>query len=168
MIVTPSHDDQIKMFAEDIGNIGTAELKQDVLIMAVGAAGVAADAGIGILGARGKTVGKGRHRSRSQRGRWSGERAIAEVEAEGGQVLGKEITVENSAGRARADFVYKDAQGNLVVGEAKNGPTAAVNPNQQAVYSQFEKGGGNFVGGNARSAGLPSSVGPTPVRVFKY
>jgi RHS repeat-associated protein len=56
-IVTPSHDDQIKMFAEDIGNIGTAELKQDVLIMGVGVAGVAADAGIGILGARGAVVG---------------------------------------------------------------------------------------------------------------
>lgn len=45
-VVTPSHDDQIKMFAEDIGNIGTAELKQDVLLMAAGAAGAAADAAI--------------------------------------------------------------------------------------------------------------------------
>ena len=40
-VVTPSHDDQIKMFAEDIGNVGTAELKQDVLIMAAGVADVA-------------------------------------------------------------------------------------------------------------------------------
>jgi hypothetical protein len=55
-----------------------------------------------------------------------------------------------------------------VVGEAKNGPTAALNPNQKAVDGQFEKGGGQFVGGNARQAGLPQSVGPTQVRVFKY
>jgi len=94
--------------------------------------------------------------------------AIEEVEAEGGQVLGKEITIENSAGRARADFVYKDAQGNLIVGEAKNGPTAALNSNQQAVYSEFGKSGGRFVGGNAQAANLPPSVGPTQVRIFKY
>ncbi len=94
--------------------------------------------------------------------------AIGDVEAEGGQVLGTEITIENSAGRARADFVYKDAQGNLVVGEAKNGPTAGLNSNQQAVYSEFEKSGGRFVGGNAQQANLPPSVGPTQVRIFKY
>ena len=50
-VVTPSHDDQIKMFAEDIGNIGTAELKQDVLIMAAGAADAAATSYILRIGA---------------------------------------------------------------------------------------------------------------------
>jgi RHS repeat-associated protein len=166
VVVTPSHDDQIKMFAEDIGNIGTAELKQDVLIMAVGAAGVAADAGIGILGARGAVARGGI--APVLKGAAGVARAEAEVAAEGGQVLGEEVTIQNSAGKARADFVYRDANGNLVVGEAKNGPTAALNPNQKAVDGQFEKGGGQFVGGNARQAGLPQSVGPTQVRVFKY
>jgi hypothetical protein len=69
-------------------------------------------------------------------------------------------------GRARADFVYRDADGSLVVGEAKNGSTAALNPNQKSVYGELQKGGGQFVGGNAREAGLPQSVGPTQVRVF--
>lgn len=96
------------------------------------------------------------------------EQAVEEVEAEGGQVLGREITIETSAGRARADFVYRDAQGNLIVGEAKNGPTAQLNSNQQAVYAEFQKSGGRFVGGNAQEAKLPPSVGPTQVRIFKY
>jgi hypothetical protein len=95
-------------------------------------------------------------------------KAMAQVEAEGGQVLGKQITIRNSAGTARVDFVYRDADGNLILGEAKNGPSASVNPNQRAVYAEFERSGGQFVGGNARQAGLPQSVGPTPVRLFKY
>ncbi len=176
-VVTPSHDDQIKSFASDIGNIGTAELKQDVLLMAAGAAGVAADAEFAILSARGavapevagtKAVATRGGIAPVLKGAAGVARAEAEVAAEGGQVLGKEVTIKTSAGRARADFVYRDANGNLVVGEAKNGPTAALNPNQKAVYGEFERNGGQFVGGNARQAGLPQSVGPTQVRVFKY
>jgi RHS repeat-associated protein len=95
-------------------------------------------------------------------------RAIQEVEAEGGHILGKEITIRNSAGTARPDFVYQDADGNIVIAEAKNGPTAGLNSNQAAVLTEFQRSGGQFVGGNARAAGLPPSAGPTPVRIFKY
>jgi len=66
------------------------------------------------------------------------EKATAEIEAEGGQVLGKEITVETSAGRARVDLAYKDSSGKLVLGEAKNGPTATLNPNQKSVYQALK------------------------------
>jgi len=96
------------------------------------------------------------------------EKAVAQVESEGGQVLGREITVETSAGRARVDLVYKDASGNLVLGEAKNGPTAALNPNQQRVFQALSNEGGRLVGGNARNAGLPATIGPGDVRIFKY
>ena len=96
------------------------------------------------------------------------ERAIAEVESEGGRVVGREITVETSAGRARVDFAYEDSSGNLRLGEAKNGPYARLNPNQRRVYATLETEGGRLVGGNARAAGLPTDIGPASVRVFKY
>jgi hypothetical protein len=96
------------------------------------------------------------------------ERAIAEVEAEGGTVLGREITIDTAVARARADFVYRSADGELVVGEAKNGPRAALTANQRAAYQSLKSSGGRFVGGNAAAAGLPSTVGPTTVRVFAY
>jgi len=54
------------------------------------------------------------------------------------------------------------------LGEAKNGPTAGLNPNQQAVYQAAQSGGARFVGGNASNAGLSGSIGPTQVRIFKY
>ena len=96
------------------------------------------------------------------------DRAVAEIEAEGGQVVAKEVTIVTPAGRARVDIVYKDSSGNLVLGEAKNGPTAGLNPNQQAVYQAAQSGGARFVGGNASNAGLSGSIGPTQVRIFKY
>jgi len=58
--------------------------------------------------------------------------------------------------------------GNLILGEAKNGPTAALNPNQQRVFQALKNEGGRLVGGNARNAGLPATVRPGEVRVFKY
>ena len=96
------------------------------------------------------------------------EKAVAQIESEGGTVVAREVTVENSAGRARVDVVYKDASGNLQFGEAKNGPTAVLNSNQRAVYGAMQNEGAQLVGGNASKAGLPSSVGPGTVRVFKY
>ena len=83
-------------------------------------------------------------------------------------MLGREITIENSAGRARVDFACRDSSGNLQLGEAKNGPSAGLNPNQQRVYAAAQTEGARLVGGNAQNAGLPSAIGPTAVRVFKY
>jgi hypothetical protein len=87
---------------------------------------------------------------------------------EGGEVVATKVTVETSAGRARVDLVYRDSSGQLVLGEAKNGPTAGLNPNQTQFYEALKNGGGKLVGGNASAAQLPSTIGPTAVRVFKY
>ena len=95
-------------------------------------------------------------------------KATAQIEAEGGAVVAREVTVETSAGRARIDLVYRDSSGRLVLGEAKNGPTARLNPNQAQVYEALKKGGGMLVGGNASAAQLPSTVGPIEVKIFKY
>jgi RHS repeat-associated protein len=95
-------------------------------------------------------------------------KAVAEIEAEGGTVIAREVTISNSAGTARVDVVYQDASGELKLGEAKNGPTADLNRNQRAVYGAMKREGARLVGGNASSAGLPSSIGPASVRVFKY
>jgi RHS repeat-associated protein len=95
-------------------------------------------------------------------------KAVAEIESEGGTVIAREVTISNSAGTARVDLVYQDASGELKFGEAKNGPTAGLNPNQEAVYGAMQSEGATLVGGNASKANLPSSVGPTSVRVFKY
>lgn len=94
-------------------------------------------------------------------------RAMAEVEAEGGKVLGREVTVETAAGRARVDFVYEDAGGRIHLAEAKNGPTARLNPNQKAVYTEFEASGGRLVGAKANQI-QGGYLPPTPVRIFKY
>ncbi len=96
------------------------------------------------------------------------EMAATQIEAEGGQIVAREVTIENSAGRARVDLVYRDSSGNLQLGEAKNGPTAGLNSNQQRVYAAAQTEGARLVGGNAQSAGLPSTVAPGSVRVFKY
>jgi RHS repeat-associated protein len=169
-VVTPSHDDQIKMFAEDIGNIGTAQLKQDVLIMAAGAAGTLADAGIGILGARGAVARGGI--TPVLKGAAGVERAIAEIEAEGGTVIGTNVTIKTGVGKGEivADVLYKDAEGNLVIGEAKNGPTADFNPNQRANgYPQGGPVSGTIAGtkgGPQYPAGTP--ISNVPVRTFPY
>jgi len=96
------------------------------------------------------------------------EKAVAEIESEGGSVVAREVTIENSAGRARVDVVYRDASGELKFGEAKNGPTAKLNANQTKVYERMKSEGARLVGKNASNAGLPSNVGASSVRLFKY
>jgi RHS repeat-associated protein len=169
-IVTPSHDDQIKMLAEDIGNIGTAELKQDVLIMAAGAAGEAANAGIGILSVRGQVVRGGI--APVLKGVAGETRAIAQIEAEGGTVIGTNVTIKTNIGKGeiRADILYKDAEGNLMIGEAKNGPTAEFNNNQLAHgYAEGGPVSGTIAGtkgGPLYPAGTP--ISNVPIRTFAY
>jgi hypothetical protein len=68
----------------------------------------------------------------------------------------------------RVDISYKDSSGNLRLGEAKNGPTADLNANQQRVYEAMKTEGARTVGGNAQKAGLPATLPPSSVRVFKY
>jgi len=98
------------------------------------------------------------------------ERAIAEYEAEGGTILGREITIQTSAARTRLDLVGRNKAGELEFIEVKNGPNAGLTPNQELAIPKIREGGGVPRGGNAVAAGL--SVGkplpPTPVRIIQY
>jgi hypothetical protein len=50
--------------------------------------------------------------------------------------------------------VYRDASGALKLGEAKNGPTAGLNPNQSAVYEAAKREGATLL---AAMPGMPAS-----------
>lgn len=82
-------------------------------------------------------------------------------------MLGREITMETSAGRTRPDLLVRDAEGNLKFIESKCGPSACLTPNQKAGYPLIESQGGIPRGGNAANAGLTPGepIGPTPVQV---
>lgn len=62
------------------------------------------------------------------------QRAIEEIEAEGGTVIGTNVTIRTGQGKGKiiADILYRDADGNLTIGESKNGPSADYNGNQRA------------------------------------
>jgi len=97
-------------------------------------------------------------------------RAIADIEANGGTVLGREITVEAGGVRTRADLLIRDAQGNMRFVEVKNGPNANLTPNQTTGYPAIRTGGAVPVGGNAAAAGLSvgSPLPPIPVDIMRY
>jgi RHS repeat-associated protein len=99
-------------------------------------------------------------------------RAIASIEAEGGKVLGREVTIQVGAGRVRMDLLIRNAQGGLEFVEVKSGARAALNPNQARLFPQIQQLGGIPRGVNAEipggvmTPGVP--IGPTPVRVIRY
>jgi RHS repeat-associated protein len=95
--------------------------------------------------------------------------AIAQIESEGGTVLGSEITVDAGGVRARPDLLVQNADGSLNFVEVKTGG-GQLTPNQQAVYPLIEQGGAVPAGANAANAGLEPGVPlpPTPVRIIRY
>jgi hypothetical protein len=97
-------------------------------------------------------------------------RAIAEYEAAGGEVLGQQISIRAGGGRTVPDFYGQNAQGIREFIEVKNGPAAALNPNQGRLFPIIRQSGGVPVGRNAAAAGLNPGVPipPTPVRVITY
>lgn len=98
-------------------------------------------------------------------------RAVAEIEAQGGQVLGREITIETGAGRTRLDLLIRNADGELEFIEVKNGPSAKLNPNQAELHPRIRQSGGVPRGDNANIPGALTPdvpIGPTPVRVITY
>ncbi len=97
-------------------------------------------------------------------------RAMAEYEAAGGKVFGEQISIRAGGGRTIPDFYGQNAQGIREFIEVKNGPGAALNPNQQRLIPIIQQSGGVPVGGNAAAAGLTPGVPipPTPVRVITY
>ena len=97
-------------------------------------------------------------------------RAMAEYEAEGGRVLGQEISIRAGGGLTRPDFYGENAQGIREFVEVKNGPGSLINRNQATLFPIIEQSGGVPVGSNAARAGLTPGVPlqPTPVRVITY
>lgn len=91
----------------------------------------------------------------------------ADIEASGGKVLGREITVDAGGARTRPDLFVEDACGNRCFVEVKNGPTAKMTSNQKVAFPAIQSQGGVPVGANAAAAGLTPGVpiGPTPVWV---
>jgi RHS repeat-associated protein len=104
------------------------------------------------------------------KGKLGVQKAIAEIEAAGGTVLGTEVKIRTSLGTVRADVVYQDAAGDLVIGEAKNGPTATFNDNQ--IFHGYPSGGpiSGTVVGQAGGINLPAgtSLNNVPVVTYKY
>jgi hypothetical protein len=98
------------------------------------------------------------------------ERAIREIEAEGGRVIGREITVQANGTTTRPDLLFETAEGELQFGEVKNGPSAGLTPNQNQGFPGIRAGGAIPVGANAAAAGLTpgSALPPMAVRMFWY
>ena len=103
-------------------------------------------------------------------GRAGVDRAIAQIESEGGTVLGREITVEAGGVRARPDLLIQNANGSIEFLEVKNGANASFTTNQATAFPIIRNGGAVPRGANAAAAGLDvgAPLPPTPVRVIKY
>jgi hypothetical protein len=96
--------------------------------------------------------------------------AIAQIESEGGTVLGSEITVDVGGVRARPDLLVQNADGSINFVEVKTGD-AQLTANQQVVYPLIEQGGAIPAGANAARTlvlqpGVP--MPPTPVRIIRF
>jgi len=75
-----------------------------------------------------------------QKGQLGVQRAIEEeVLAKGGKVLTQEVTLEVNGVRVRVD-VAADFNGEIILMEVKNGPSAGFTPNQKIVYPQMQEG----------------------------
>ncbi|NJK31821.1 MAG: DUF4150 domain-containing protein [Deltaproteobacteria bacterium] len=97
------------------------------------------------------------------------ERAIREIEENGGEVIGREITVDANGVRTRPDLLVRTKEGELMFVEVKNGPTAGLTSNQKKAFPLIEAGGAVPRGKNARAAGLAElPQDPIPIKVIHY
>jgi len=97
-------------------------------------------------------------------------RAIGEIEAGGGTILGREITLQAGTVRTRPDLLVRNADGSISFVEVKSGAGAALTPNQNAGFPIIQSGGAVPRGANAAAAGLEvgAPLPPTPVQVIRY
>jgi hypothetical protein len=95
------------------------------------------------------------------------ERTVADIEASGGRVLGREVTVEVNGVRTRPDLYAQLPNGKPAFVEVKTGEGARLTPNQAAGFPGIEAGGAVPRGANAANAGLEpgTALPPTPVWV---
>lgn len=96
--------------------------------------------------------------------------AVADLEAAGGRVLGREVTIEAGGVRTRPDVFVELASGQRVFLEIKTGASAKRTRNQAKAFPQIWTQGGVPRGANAAAAGLTPGVpiGPTPVWTVHY
>ncbi|GAA1750459.1 hypothetical protein GCM10009747_04750 [Agromyces humatus] len=89
----------------------------------------------------------------------------ADIEAAGGKVLGREITVEANGVRTRPDLFVEDVCGNRCFVEVKSGPSARLTKNQSQAFPSIQSQGFKPRGGNAAAAGFTPGMtyGPMPV-----
>jgi hypothetical protein len=92
-------------------------------------------------------------------------RAARILEARGWTIVGREITVRTGSQRRLRIDIVAERNGKRVLIEVKYN-TSTLSPNQRAGFRELREGGGTFVGGNARRAGLPEAFGPARVRTF--
>ncbi len=97
------------------------------------------------------------------------DRAIADLEAAGGRVLGREITLDVNGVRTRPDLFVRLPNGQQTFLEVKTGPQAALTRNQGLAYPGIRSGGAVPAGQNAAEAGLTPGqpLGPIPVWVVR-
>jgi RHS repeat-associated protein len=99
------------------------------------------------------------------RGQVGVDQVAADIEAAGGRVLGREITVDAGGVRVRPDLFVEAPCGVRCFVEVKTGPNARLNPNQRIGYPAIQNEGFVPRGANAANAGLvPGAThGPTPI-----
>lgn len=90
---------------------------------------------------------------------------VAEIEAAGGRVLGREITIEANGVRTRPDLYVEFPNGQRGFVEVKTGPHARPTANQRAAFPAVNQTGYTGVGGNATQVGIAGPQGPAPVYI---
>ncbi|KAF0203985.1 MAG: RHS repeat-associated core domain-containing [Bacteroidetes bacterium] len=79
------------------------------------------------------------YRTPYQKGQDGVRKMELEIEAQGGKILAKEVTVELNGVRVRVD-IAADFNGEIRLIEVKNGPSAGFTPNQKINYPQMKDG----------------------------
>jgi RHS repeat-associated protein len=97
------------------------------------------------------------------------ERTIADLEAAGGKVLGREISVDVNGVRTRPDLFAEFPNGQQGFIEVKTGAGARLTPNQSTGFPGIRSGGAVPAGDNAAGAGLAPGVplGPKSVWIVR-
>jgi RHS repeat-associated protein len=97
------------------------------------------------------------------------ERTIGEIEAAGGRILGREVTVSAGGRRTRPDLFAELPNGSRAFVEVKTGRSARLSANQLAAFPKLISEGGIPYGTNAAAAGLEPGTpfGPLPVYVVR-
>ena len=98
------------------------------------------------------------------------ERAIEAVRTRGEKILGREITIDTTAGRTRIDLLVETPNGKLRFIEVKTGPSARLTPNQRATFSEIRSEGGIPRGKRSADADLTPGrpIGPTEVVIERF